>query len=877
MTYFKVFIAFILLSSLGHAQEIEILKPKDAISISSLFEKFQTNHKFNFSFDADAIKDMQLKIDRNILSIDELKQKIRQQTKYLLKAVNSTSYILVQNDTITEVCGVVVDAITSFELTQADISNNKAIIDITDKNGFFNIKLTSLDTISISYLGYNTKVLNAKEFSSTCDTIFLQPKVENLNQIIIREYLTTGIQKNEDASVKISTKKLKILPGLVEPDVFQSLQLLPGINSPNEDPAGLHIRGGTPDQNLVLWDGIKVYHTGHLFNQVSSFNPYIVESVNVYRGGTSVRYGDRLSGVIEIESDNDLTEELKIGGGLNLTHGDLFIKMPLSEKAGIMLAGRRSSTDIYQNITSINLLEKVFQNTRVNVNGDNPDQIDRMLEDDLSYSDSNFKFIWLPNDKNTFKISSLFAENRLNTTRNVESLSEGKIEINDIFKLRNFGSSINWTSNFKNGIIQKTSFYASIFDQRYRLGANFIDSDMFIQNDIENLILRDIGGEYSLSIPIKKNQKLGIGYQYAYNETKYETIEIENFIDEEDISEGNINNPNNSHTVYLEYIRKTSKSYLNIGLRNSLLSATNKFLIEPRMFSSFEVVKDFRITASAELKNQQLNRYFGSRSTLANTGFLPVADNIWLTSGIVGDNDLNLPIFRSSQFTLGGLYTYKGWNIDVETYYKRLGNISSINDIILNVASQSNSDDFPIFSGKENRIGVDILIKKRIKNYRFWLGYSLSNTRVKFPDIQNSFYPGNFDQRHVFNISQTLKVNDFEFSLGWNYSSGKPFTKIVKDTNAPEFGVRIGDETINQNRFKDYHRLDASVLYRFNPLKGNQWKGILGVSLRNIYNRRNIINEAFIGREDINFNQFIESQPGESLRFTPDFLIRFEF
>lgn len=876
----KLVLFFLLLLTTGYTQEITISSPPQKVLITEILERFQASHQFNFSFDVDLIRDINVVIDKENISIVDLQRIIAQQTQYNLQKIEMASYIIVENNDLLSVCGIVLDELTSFELAQADISKNKTTQKITNRSGVFQIQLKPWDTITISYLGYYSKSILAKNFTDTCDTIRLTPKIENLNQVIVREYLTKGIQKNEDASVRVSTKKLRILPGLIEPDVLQSLQLLPGVSSPTEDPAGLYIRGGTPDQNLVLWDGIKMYHTGHFFDQISTFNPYIVESVNVYRGGTSVRYGDRLSGVIEIESDNDLTTTLKAGGGINLTHGDAFVKVPLSEKAGIMLAGRRSTTDIYQNITYNNLVQKVFQNTRANIPEGNKNLNDAMEKDDFSFSDSNFKFVWTPNDNNILKISSLFVENRLDILRDIQSVSKGKIKINDNLKLRNIGSSINWTSNFANGITQEASFYLSIFDQRYNIGADFTELNELLTQS-EQVKLSDIGGEYTLNIPIKKRHRLGFGYQFAYNETINDFLDFETFVDAEPLVEGGrINNLNNSHTVYTEYTHKTPKTYINVGLRNSLLSNTNRFLVEPRMFSSLEIFKNFRITTSAELKNQQLNRYFGFQSTNTDVSFLPVADNLWLTSGAfnttTGADPFELPIFRSSQFTLGALYTYKGWNFDIEGYYKRLGNISSINNLILSIATR-NDDDLAIVSGEENRIGIDFLIKKRIKNYRFWLGYSLSNTQVKFPDIQRAFYPGDFDQRHVFNVSQTLKIKNLELSLGWNYASGRPFTKIIKDTDDFLFGVRLEEKGINQNRFKDYHRLDASVLYRFNPSKGDRWRGTVGLSLRNIYDRKNIISEIFVGREDNDFNEFIERLPTESLQFTPDFVVRFSF
>ena len=293
------------------------------------------------------------------------------------------------------------------------------------------------------------------------------------------------------------------------------------------------------------------------------------------------------------------------------------------------------------------------------------------------------------------------------------------------------------------------------------------------------------------------------------------------------------------------------------------------------MFSSIEIFKDFRITGSAELKNQQITTYSDFPSVQGSIRGLPIADNVFILSGDItlGEDEFTIPIIKSRQFTFGALYTYKGWNFDVEGYYKNLSDITSFSNPVLEFAALNNSiEDIEI--GKETRIGLDFLLKKRINNYRFWLGYSLSKTVVNFPSIQENSFAGNFDQRHVFNISQTLKVKNFEFALGWNYSSGRPFTRLIPNESA-FLGLELDPNGINEERFRDFHRLDASVVYRFNIKAKKPWGGMFGFSLRNIYNRENVIEQGFreIGTEE----DIIDVFDRKSLRLTPDVVIRLNF
>ncbi len=868
---------------LGYSQKVDLPKTSENQSLEKVLKAFENQLQFNLSYDVDAAKNILLDIQKESLSISALQKIIELQTSYLLQKVSEIDYILVKNTKVVDICGVLVDAISLFELPQADILFNNQTAGLTNNKGVFKLQLHPSDSISISYLGYKNKTVRISRFTANCDTIRLQPEIQNLGQVLVKEYLTGGIQKNQDASVSISTKKLRILPGLVEPDVLQSLQLLPGINSPTEDPAGLYIRGGTPGQNLVLWDGIKMYHNGHFFNQISTFNPFITKNTTVYRGGTSVRYGDRISGVIAIESDDDLLEKVKAGGGLNLTHLDTYIKVPLSKTVGLMLAGRRSTTDLYQNIAYNNLVRKVFQNTRANIpdNGEGATPEERSRQDDFSFSDSNFKILWKPNDNNTIKFSSIFAENRLDNNKTIFVPGANiEAEVKDVLKIRNFGFSLHWDKKYYNDISQNMNIYFSSYDQRY----NNIEKSTF-NNSIENLInnntIKDIGGEYTVHFPLNKKESLDVGYQFTYNQTGYEIKTI--FLDDPGFEDGGTTLDGNgtNHTIYSEYKYKTSKTFVNIGLRGSQVSNANTFFIEPRMFSSYKLWNDFTLSTSAELKNQQLNNYLTYNSAFGTIKTLPVADNVWILSNNSSNNEeVNFPfinVVKSMQFTLGALYTYKGWNFDLEGYYKKITDISSLSDLVLDLAVPDD-DDTIIFYGKEERIGVDFLLKKRIHNYRFWAGYSLSKTITSFPFVQDSYYNGNYDQHHVFNLSQTLQVKKFEFSLGWNYASGRPFTKIFRDDDDID-GAFIDPRGINSSRFKPYHRLDASVTYRFplNTSDGAHGMGMIGISLRNIYNRKNTISQGFREIQDEDFNFYLEGFENKSLRFTPDFVLRFNF
>jgi len=169
---------------------------------------------------------------------------------------------------------------------------------------------------------------------------------QKLEEIVVNNYLTSGITKLNDGSLVIKPETFGILPGLIEPDVLQTIQALPGVLSSNEMVSNINVRGGTHDQNLFLWDGIKMYQSGHFFGLISAFNPYTTKKINIYKNGTQAKYGDGISSIIDMYLPNTIDNEFKAGLGFNLINADGYAKIPLSKKTELQLSTRRAITTI---------------------------------------------------------------------------------------------------------------------------------------------------------------------------------------------------------------------------------------------------------------------------------------------------------------------------------------------------------------------------------------------------------------------------------------------------------------------------------------------------------------------------------------------------
>ena len=200
---------------------------------------------------------------------------------------------------------------------------------------------TNLQVIKISERYY---AISLKEMPTT--------KVR-LDQIVVSGFLSKGITKHEQV-VTISPDKVEELPGVTDADLLLSLQQLPGVKSPNETATGLHVRGGTPDQNLILWDGIRMYHPGHLFGMISAYNPNVKQTVNYLNKATDPKFGERTASVIEIKPTNEIASKFLAYAGINSLDANLYVRAPLiMKKLGIQVSARKSLTEWIQTPTFI--------------------------------------------------------------------------------------------------------------------------------------------------------------------------------------------------------------------------------------------------------------------------------------------------------------------------------------------------------------------------------------------------------------------------------------------------------------------------------------------------------------------------------------------
>jgi len=679
-----------------------------------------------------------------------------------------------------------------------------------------------------------------------------------LEEVIINEYLTSGVEGRNDASILISPKKLGILPGLIEPDVLLNLQLIPGVQSPTETASGLYIRGGTPDQNLILWDGIKMYHSGHFFGTISAFNPYITEEIQLFKSGTKARYGNRISSVIDISSDNKISDSFQGGFGFNMTHADAYLKVPVGNKVAVLVSGRRSITDAFETPTFKNLSERVFQNTKISEgNKVFEDDVVKITKDLFYFSDFTIKTIIKPSEKDEIIFSNLFTKNKLDYGFLIEEFDEAS---QDKLEVENKGSSLSWNHEYSNKVSHTFDAYYSNFDLKY-IGTNSITDEFSDRLNKENRI-DDLGFSFHTDWTLNTSNNISFGYQFSANKVKFALNFQDSESEEEGFSEAS-SETNNSHALYVDYeYRKDNKWIINTGIRANHISVLDKFIIEPRAQFGYNLQPNLKIKLSFERLHQAV-----SQVVEFNTQEFGLENQIWA----LADDNL-VPLLKSNQLTTGFVYRKNGWNIDVDAYLKDVKGLTSF-------TLGFDSVNEPTFSkGKSKIYGLDILIKKKINSYRTWLSYSYIDNKFTFSEINNgnSFF-GNFDITHQLSWSHSYEWKNINLSLGWIIRTGTPYTKALGliETND---AVLIDFDEINKNRLPNYHRLDISTTYKFNISKNENWKGKLGFSLQNIYNNNNILSRTYKTRlDETDGSTIIREINKSSLGITPNLLFRLEF
>lgn len=697
----------------------------------------------------------------------------------------------------------------------------------------------SLDAI-LSYLESETN-LSFKHINDNRILILIQLSgftMQQMSEVLISAYLVKGINKLNDGSFEIDISDFEILPGLIDTDVLHAVQAFPGIQSSNETVSNLNIRGGTHDQNLILWDDIKMYQSGHFFGLISMFNPHITQHVSLIKNGTSTEFTDGVSGIISMETDAEISKTFKGNIGVNFIDANGFADIPISEKSSLQFATRKSISDLTETPTYNLFFERISQDTEVDENAMNIINSNKSFD----FYDVSLRWLYHISDNDKLRVNFINAANELVFNENV-SLDDFQDSKESSLKQNSIAGAIAYSRIWND--TWQTHFEAYETDYRLKsINANVLDNQRFLQkNEISETSIK-------LKTDYQVNERLQWQNGYHFVETKITNL------DDVDTPRFRslISEVVRTHGIFsqITYQSKDQNTNLKTGLRYNYIDKFKKHLIEPRLSLSHQFLNYFSLEVLGEFKHQNTSQIINFQND-----FLGIEKRRWQLS-----NDKDIPVIRSHQTSIGLTFNKKGWLINAEGYYKKVKGITTQSQ------GFQNQYEFSRAAGAYKAYGIDIIVRKQLKHFNTWLSYTYLNNDYEFDTLPEKSFPSNFDITHSFTFGINYATEPLKIALGFNYNSGKPTTKPVSGNEITDNNINY--QTTNSDNLTPYFRVDVSALYNFKLHKNT--KAELGLSIWNLLDRENVINDFY----RIN-NNSIDNVQQTSLGLTPNATFRVKF
>jgi hypothetical protein len=713
----------------------------------------------------------------------------------------------------------------------------------TNNDGNFTLLKVPSDTcvLMVSNIGYQNAELRLSP-STAIDKIVVDLLTEatNLQEVVVKGAQENLLKTNEKISLlKLTPAKLASLPSIGERDMFRALQLMPGVSAANENSAGLYVRGGTPDQSLVLYDGFTVYHVDHLFGFFSAFNTNAIKDLQLYKGGFEAKYGGRLASVAEITGKEGNQRRFSLGADASLLSANMYTEIPVGKKASFLFAARKSwKGPLYNKI-----FKKFSGENQTNSTSNQPGPpggfTNTANQVASFFYDLNGKFTIKPTNKDVISLSFYNGTDKMDNSRKLNLPSflanagiDFQSDISDLTKWGNTGTSLKWSRQWSPKLYSNSLIsYSNYFSTRDRsVNISLTNTDKTTRNikngTLENNNLKDFSFKIDNEYQLNSHNKLEFGINYTHNDIKYTYSQNDTSTVIDRANQGNI------ATGYLQDRIKVLDNKLTLvpGIRVSNYSVTSKNYVEPRFSASYKLSSSITLKAAT-------GKYYQFAKRVIREDILQGSRDFW----VLADNN-KLPVSSANHYIAGLSYETNGYLFDVEGYYKKLAGLSEYSLRFNAGAPGSLSYNENFYQGTGATKGIDFLIQKKYGNLNGWLGYTLSQTLYKFPIYSDKPFHAAQDVTHEFKTVGIYKLKNWTFALTWIYATGKPYTAPTGGYSVKLLDGSTQDYVTvtskNSLRLPDYHRLDAAVTYNWLNGKGNN--NSIGISFFNLYNRKNV-------------------------------------
>ena len=713
--------------------------------------------------------------------------------------------------------GYVIEAGTGEFLPGANVYDlNDPVRGTTSNNyGYYSLTLEKgAYQIVFSYLGFESKVLAIALDENKAIDVELSPgglKLEEIEVVASEEDEAKNVESTEMGTVALPTQQLKQIPALLgEIDILKTIQLLPGVSSAGEGSAGFYVRGGGPDQNLVLLDEAVVYNSGHMLGFFSVFNADALKNTTLIKGSMPANYGGRLSSVLDIQMKEGNDQYFEMDGGIGLISSRFTAQGPIvKNKSSFIISGRRTYV--------FDIAQPYIDNT--DLAGTN-----------YYFYDVNAKVNYKFSQKDRLFISSYFGRDVLDYFSNERD-----------FLIRmpygNATATLRWNHLISNKIFFNISAIYNDYDFSFRGEQETFQFKL-------NSGVRDFNFKFDMDYYPSSAHAVKFGMNYTYHKLTPNIVTATNG----DVDFNSEFTPRyaNEYAVYaMDDINVAGIVGLQLGLRVSRFDQIGPYTskIDGRIYDDFQVAKTyygfeprgaFRLGVSpttavkggVSMTSQYIHLVSNSNSTLPT--------DVWVPS-----SELVKPQ-ESLQYSLGFFQNWaqNDYEMSIEVYYKNMRNQIEYRENFVDNTSAEPEDDFVFGSGRA--LGTELFLRKNKGNLTGWIGYTLSRTDRKFPDIEEGrIFPAKYDRTHDVSLVLSLALSKKVSMHGsFVYGTGNAFTPIrsiyfVEQSLNTRYGPR------NSQRQEAYHRADFSLIWVPKPTDDKRFKSSWTFSVYNFYNRKN--------------------------------------
>lgn len=696
---------------------------------------------------------------------------------------------------------------------------------ITDVDGKYSFDLENQKkyTIRLSYVGYAStyQIVKTGNKDKQNQDFYLEQENKHLDEVIVSgesarkrlEQPTMGVERLEIGQIR------KIPAFMGEVDIIKSIQLLPGVQSTSEGSSSFSVRGGAPDQNLILLDGSTIYNASHLMGFFSVFNNDIINDAVLYKGDIPATHGGRLSSLLEINTKEGNNDKFSGRGGIGLISSRLLLEGPLvKDRLTAWISGRVFYAGMF-----LPLMKNVnysLSRTR------------------LTFYDINAKLSATINDKHRLFLSGYMGEDFFALTGTGD------------FDYANKALSLRWSAIVNEKFYLNTTANCSFYNYLGQGSLSGLNGQW--KSSIQDYGLRQ---EYVWDVDSHNHIKFGFSSSYKYVKTGDASMNQEGI--EQDLaisipptqsleSALFISNEQKYGQVALSYGLRAS-IFNNIGPQTELILNDNHEMVdsvhyssgdfyntywnlEPRFGMSWKFYKDMSLKVGYSRTAQYLHLI---QTTTAGSPL-----DVWCTS------NKNLKPEICDQVSLGYFCNFlnETYQLSVEGYYKYLQNVVDFKDFA-NIVLNKNIDA-EIISGKGQNFGVEFMLKKDRGNLTGWVSYTFSRSFRTIPGINNGVeYSSATDRPHSINVVLNYNIAGWvDIGASWVYATGQPMSAPDGRMDFPDFGYSTTIPIYsgrNQYRMPDYHRLDLTVTFDLNKGKKKRYNHDLNISLYNVYCRHN--------------------------------------